>query len=516
MWSARAEEKHSIYVLIAVISIIVLIVSIINHFPYADGVNHIARYKILHDVIFNKQQTLYDASFELIPTSYLLLDFLAICSLNFIDPHTLGKLISILAAIMPILGLTALASSVNSRNKSLVIATGGILSFNWYYFYGFMNYLIGLGLALLVLAWWWKYRDSSRKSSILFAAIYAALLYLTHLTSLSIVLVVTWLYGGLAIIEYLRNKKTLTQLFSVWLIPLSLFITGILLFLYTRYELAGNLPIESKGIFIEFRDPVAKIKQFFSPFFSFSVGQMLVMFLGWAMGAGYVLYKFYKKPSLNVFALSSVVFILLFLLFPAVVYGAYDADVRFLLPALMTWLIVPTTHEALSGFRHYVTGIVFLMFILHASIVYSKLQVIEEGLDDYAKIIEELPKQSKVVAIVTQGSKGRVDPYRHYILWHVINNSGWSNGLFHRKNTGSHMGHFIVKNIPYSPPENWKIQPPPTIEWKSIKEQFEYVIVVGDVKGVKEEANIYATFMVNKGSIYLYKLVRVRAGEPNP
>ena len=498
-------EKYPAYLLFSILLVISFIILAVDYIPYVDAINHLARYYILNQVLFHANGTSYQASFELLPTSYILIDVFAATALNFISVSSLGKILALFATTLPVLGTYQLLKTVNPDNKQWVVGAG-LLSFNWYFFYGFLNYLIGLGFALLFLSWWWKRREEVNGKIILITAVTAIILLLTHMTSLAIVLVVTWTYGGLNLIYFFQNKIDFICLKKIWVIPITLFASGIVLFVYTRVELSGLLPIEDGGVFTQFRSPVDKLKQFASPLYSFSLLQASLMFAGWFICAAYISYEFLKTPKLDGFALSSIFFVLLFLLFPAVAFGAYDADVRFLPAALFLFLVIPSTPQAAGKMKGYVTGFAFILFLVHSYVIFISVKKIETNLDDYAKVITLLPKGSAVAVFVTKKVNGRVDYYRHFNFWHTINNSGITNGLFYRESIGSHMGHFVVSKNIYDLPEVFDGDSGSEIQWGLLNKQYDYFIVAGDPGVIKNAVDTNGVLEKRINEIYLYKV----------
>lgn len=502
MMSVKINSTHLALSMVFVL-IPTLIISL-DHFPYADGVNHLARYAILNDILFHQEESLYQAVFETLPTSYIFLDIVFASSLLFITPYTLGKFIAIIAALLPTYGLYRLSKAIGNTNSSIVVLGAGALALNWYYFFGFMNYLIGLGGALIFLAWWWNRKKTCSLTHYVCIVLSAVALYLTHLSALSIVLVVTWLYGLFTIFDFLKQKVSKDELISTWIPALLLFAVGIVLFVTTRQQIGHELQAESQLLSVEFRSIFDKLKQTMSPFFSFSFLQMLVMFLTWLTAALAVLLL--SRQWTNFFFISSIVFFALFFMFPAVAFSAYDADVRYLLPGYMFLLLAPRSRNRNKKLEKSIITVIFCLFVINFVIIGKEQYRVDQDLRDYTNIIQTLPPNARAVGIATATEYGRVNPYLHFILWNTATNNGWSNGLFHRGNVGAHIGHFVVNNQPYHPPEHWDTTPLPQVRWDKVVDEYDYIIVAGNTSEVRPQAENHGTLIGRQGNVYLYKI----------
>lgn len=487
-----------------------LIILTADHFPYADGVNHLARYVLIKQTLFSDTPSGYDIVFHWVPSSYIALDLIFSTLLHVLSPAIMGKTIALLALNLPALGLYAVLRNKADSSKGLAMI-GTLLGFNWYFFYGFMNYLIGLGLALLFIAWWWRRRDNPRRGATIAAAVCGTSLYLIHMSALAIVLVVTWLYALLTGLQmYRRTGKVDPEWLNRWKIPIVLLVSSITLFVIIRSTTMEAINPEFQTAFADFRSPLDKIKQLFSPFYIFSWKQMIIPAAIWFAAAAAISVQCLRERHADFFGWTALTFLTFFLIFPASVFGAYDADVRFLLPA---YLLV-FAGSLIRRIPRLMTWGLFAFCLAHAAVIHHYIERIDDKLSNFSGIIKTLPAESNTMALVVERSTGRTDPYKHFTLWHTILNNGVANGLFNRDATGSHVGHFEISNIPYHPGGYWHQHSHPPLDWPRISEEYDFVIRAGRNETAEKQLSAHGTLIEERGDISLYRLTDPNNAHP--
>ncbi len=197
----------------------------LDFFPFADAVNHTARYRILAEA--NSDAALgqfYQSLFRL--NTNMGLEFLYVTLFAWLDPVAFLKLANVMIAASVIGGTMCLGHALhgNWRVTDLVSA---LFVFNYAYVFGFLNFCLGAGLALLSFAGWVVLRRRSAVQGALFAALASFALYIVHLFALGLF--------GLAVLCYegwrLYRERPLTRrelIGSAWpvlvaFVPASLF-----------------------------------------------------------------------------------------------------------------------------------------------------------------------------------------------------------------------------------------------------------------------------------------------------
>jgi len=488
---------------VLILTINTLIILSLDNFPYADGINHIARYTLIQGFLAGEHSPL-EVIFEYLPTSYLAIDLIAVYALKVVSPQTVGLLIAILALTLPAIGIRVLLSTVNPKQSGLSIGAS-ILSFNWCFFYGFMNYLIGVGLALMFISLWWIKRKKHTKNSIILLSLLSIILYSVHMSAIAIVLVIIGTMFLIGLFNAYKNK--LDTSISIKYVKydltvlISIIATVLILMILSKLSLPSSTT--TAGVYdLIFRTPIEKTKQIFSLFYIFSTQQFLLLLFSYIASIALIFFCYYKKITNYLFIIASILFFIIFLIFPVQFMGAYDADIRFLLPAMLL-LFLAISNQSLPK---WLPLSLFILSLLHSYIIHTQLQVIDQKLNDYSSIIKLLPKESKVMSFNSAKAIGRVDIYRHFNLWHIIRNNGYSNGIFHYEQHGPHMAHISLVKTPYSIGDQWDSSQTENINWERISTEYEYIIDAGSTSKSTLLLEKRFTKISNKGSISLYRI----------
>ena len=484
----------------------VAIVLALDYFPYADGINHIARYFLIKEALDGASITL-DVSFKFLPSPYLAVDLVGVFLLSYFSPYFVAKIIAISALILPAIGFRMLVSSVNPSLRGLAIAAT-ILSFNWCFFYGFFNYLIGFGLSMIFISLWWKSRVKNNVLSIILLAFFATVLYLIHMSAIAIVLVAIGSALCIHIFHCIKSGEKILVVFksdSFFRYDFTALMVILMSVTFVAVVARLNLPQHASSIDVSaliFRTPLEKIKQIFSVMYSFSLLQLLISVFVYFATIFLILRHFYKSIKNYSFILTSIILFVFYLIFPVQFMGAYDVDIRFLLPAFLFVFLFDSSKFVT---RRLMVSL-FLLSGLNSLVAYYYTNNIDSKLESYANILNSLPENSRVLALVTDNAYGRIDVNRHFNLWHIINKNGYTNGLFNYEEHGPHLAHFSLNKSPYSVGDNWSISEDDIIEWDRIYSEYEYVI---DVGSQEESTNILSKKLVKVTQddyVSLYKI----------
>lgn len=152
--------------------------------PLLDYPNHLARMDVLADV--GSDPTLahfYAVRWSMLPN--LAMDLVVPPLLRVLSLETAGRLFVALALFLPVMGTVALHRSVFRRWSFWPFASG-LIAYNATFLAGFLNFQVGLGLALLGAALWLRLKDGLARVSVASAA--ALLLFFCHLAACTLFL----------------------------------------------------------------------------------------------------------------------------------------------------------------------------------------------------------------------------------------------------------------------------------------------------------------------------------------
>ena len=148
--------------------------------PLLDYPNHLARVFILASLPSDKVLALfYAAHWSVIPN--LALDLIAPPLIRILPVHVVGRLLIAAALLLPAIGAIAYNTALGGRWWSLGV---GLAAFNVCLLYGFLNFEIGLGVALLLAAFWLRWRERYPARTIALSMTGALVLFTCHLMGL--------------------------------------------------------------------------------------------------------------------------------------------------------------------------------------------------------------------------------------------------------------------------------------------------------------------------------------------
>jgi hypothetical protein len=152
--------------------------------PLVDYPNHLARAFVLaalpNDAALAR---FYAPHWSIIPN--LALDLILPPLIQLLPVHVAGRLLIAVAVLLPVLGTIAYNTAVNPRSEGRWWSLGvGLLAYNNCLLYGFLNFAIALGFALLLAAGWLRWREAHPARAITLALLGAPALFVCHLMGL--------------------------------------------------------------------------------------------------------------------------------------------------------------------------------------------------------------------------------------------------------------------------------------------------------------------------------------------
>jgi hypothetical protein len=148
--------------------------------PLVDYPNHLARVFVLaslpHDPVLAR---FFQPHWAIIPN--LALDLVAPPLIQVLPVYIVGRMLIAAAVLLPVLGTVAYNTALGGRWWPLGV---GLIAYNSCLLYGFLNFSVGMGLALLLAAAWLRWRDDRPARAIALATIGAPVLFACHLMGL--------------------------------------------------------------------------------------------------------------------------------------------------------------------------------------------------------------------------------------------------------------------------------------------------------------------------------------------
>jgi hypothetical protein len=151
--------------------------------PLLDYPNHLARMDILFRLPDDADLArIYGTSWRIVPN--IGIDIAMPALMHVMPLMAVGKVFVGLALILPLIGVIAL-HRVAFRTVSYWPLAAGLVAYNRLFFSGFLNFLIGIGLALLGAALWRALQDRSALLRVGTAVVVAVIIFFCHLIAVA-------------------------------------------------------------------------------------------------------------------------------------------------------------------------------------------------------------------------------------------------------------------------------------------------------------------------------------------
>jgi len=238
----RAPTPLSWWVALAGLAAVLLFPLFLTEIPpLLDYPNHLARMEILHRLPGDADLAkIYSVTWRIVPNIGIDLTMPAL--MHVLPLMAAGKVFVALALILPLMGVIALHRAVFQTASYWPLAAG-LVAYNRLFFSGFLNFLIGIGLAMLAAALWVAWRKRPAWQRVGSAALAAIAIFFCHLIAIAF-------YGLLLLaVELIRfwwmrrlGKGTAGR-FAWLLVP---FVIPAIL--YLRAPISGGVPTAGHGL----------------------------------------------------------------------------------------------------------------------------------------------------------------------------------------------------------------------------------------------------------------------------
>lgn len=283
--------------------------------PLGDYPNHLGRVFILAslpgDAVLAR---FYAAHWAIIPN--LALDLVAPALIHLLPVHVVGRLAIAAAVLLPALGTIAYNTALGGRWWALGV---GLIAYNICLLYGFLNFEISIGIALLLAGAWLRWRETRPLSAVALAMIGAPVLFACHLMGL---VFFAALIGGAELLHVHRNRTGTGWVEAIrrGAILLLIFATPAVL-----YALSALRQLGDDAQFLPFGK---KLMQLATSFVNYNwILDMTTAFVVFVLPVLAVLLRRGRVPAPA--AIAMVLLLVTFLAAPYAWKGTYGLDTRF-------------------------------------------------------------------------------------------------------------------------------------------------------------------------------------------
>jgi len=228
-----------------------------------------------------------------------------------------------------------------------------------------------------------------------------------------------------------------------------------------------------------FRDPADKLRHFLTPFASFSPAQTFILFGAYLL-AIWLRYRHDRPVARHLtWTLTAAVLLFAYTIFPTLFLGAWDVDVRFLLPAYLLLFVLPATRETRPP-RAAVIGVLFALVVVQAATtLWYGIRIDRETAD----VVRLLPTDASntLVLPTDEDEFFRIDPFTHVGEWATVRNANSRvNSLFAGgADGGAHLDHFLVERTLYEPGAHWARLGFAPLDWDRVRADYQFILLTG-------------------------------------
>ncbi len=389
----KTDNRYVIFCCFAFLFLLTISPFIIFKFPIlVDYPNHLTSFYIQAN-IDNDQWLRENYLIKWVAKPYIIIEWFGGVLARYVDIYLAGRIVLISGILFICAGGLLIRKVINGYVDLWTCAIFTLI-YNYVLFFGFVNYYVSSGLALIAMGLWIKLRDINTIANILLFSAISTALYFCHLYALGVYAIFVIGYES-GLIKYANNK-----LFSANTVKtLSQFLLPFILYFIWWSNYTQNGPF----VFYNYGDFTAKIIALFSPFaFDFSQHDLLlillilisVFILRLVHPGGVGIYDNMKIPLLSL--------LIVVILMPSSLAGTWGTDFRY--PFIFMALFVVSikfdenNKNALHS-RNYLLVLVFAITCYKIYYVSDNWKKINQQYQEFENALQYVDRGSKVLAI---------------------------------------------------------------------------------------------------------------------
>ena len=358
---------------------------------------------------------------------YMLIEALGGVLARYMDVFIAGKIIIILGFLLICSGVILIRRNITGR-IDLWTVTAFVFLYNHVLFWGFLNYYVGSGLALIAMGMWIRLRHIPVLRHLLLFSAIATLLFFTHLFALGIYAVFVMSYE-LGIYIYSRDKFSLSNCIkaaSQFLLP------SVLFFIWW-----ASLKKYDVGEFYDYGNMPAKIMALLSPLsFDFSKNSLyLILFMLVSILITRILYPrgvgIYDNMKIPIGC-----FIVLAIITPRSLVGVWAVDSR--IPFVLMLLLIASlkfdeNEKNTVYLRKYIILIAVITLCFKIYFISDTWSRVGRQYEEFEAALQYVSQGSKVITVQEESKNlkyGDANLYDHMGALSVIKRSAFWPNIF--------------------------------------------------------------------------------------
>jgi hypothetical protein len=399
----KIVTSFSTYYLALLIALLFILIPImtVTYPAMVDYPGHLSRAYALYEWKTNPAfQNTYEILLEPIPN--IACDVILVFLQRFFDIETAGKIFLGLIAVFFCLGCHVVARELMKEygrsGPPWMAVPLTLLYYNSAFLYGFINYSLGVALFMLSFGWWMRRRRKWTIWGLTSTALLVLVAYLTHFSAYAFLGVAIFIFSLFKLSE--RRLKVLVD-FSPLVPPLLMY----LVFMRGSGTIGS---LEWNTLFGKFIGVFSAIRTYDVVLDAVLVGLFLLV-LAFAVFRGGT--EHVVRPALVL----SIVFFVCFLLCPKKFMTSGAADLRFVMPAVLIFLI--SYAPRVWGRREQLILASFiLLFTVRIAVITRAWRTYDKEIAQSVGLVNQAPYQARIYPIEPSLS-GSLDEVKHSVLF---------------------------------------------------------------------------------------------------
>lgn len=394
--------SKKLLVIISLVLFAVVPVIWFGYLPLIDYPDHLASLQIRNTISSNIYLARF-YEFHWILTPYLGLDLLATPLIPFFPVELAGKIVITLTFVMICIATILLDRQLNPNNWGLSVFAG-IFLYNGAFIWGWINYIIGIGFAILAFWIWLRYRERTGGIPIILSTVFGGIVCLMHFFAFVVYAVCVAGYECSVFWEKLRIERKLRM--SLFRIPLGAAVSLMvpLLAILSRAPSDHGPTVWGRSwgpptfweLFVKWKAEALVSPLYFHHLFEKPLLLVLFAILFWGLATRMLIVNSRMVIPLAAFGV-------IFMVMPSELLGWFGADYR--LPsgvAFFAWASLGWGEASPARIKMVCLLLTFCL-ILRVASVFSNWQRAQPIIAEYDRALQLVPPGSRLEFIVGDG-----------------------------------------------------------------------------------------------------------------
>lgn len=378
---ARAQHEPIYFILLlASIAVMIIPLVLLKYVPLVDYPSHLVRSFILYHY---RDVGLFQRTYRITrqPIPNLACDLVLTCLLRISGLLLAGRVFIIMVVILYAVGSHLLAREIHGR-ASWVAIPCAFSVYNSQLLYGEVNYVLGLALFMICVAFWLRWRTRWTIGRHLALATLVVLTYLTHLTAYGFVIVSC----TTICIWDVRGKRRTSIEVSKDLALLFLPMIMLAIFIITNRSSAG---------YTAWNSATGKINDLFTFIRTYDL-QFDILYLALVTLSIAVLVLGARRVRFSgPLTCAAAIFAAMFLACPLVLLSSSGADARFVPPVILL-MVLSIRCEVPKRTTFVLLSAILLGCVLRVGVIAQRWEQFSDSIEEAVQLANAIPVGSKV------------------------------------------------------------------------------------------------------------------------